>query len=164
MEALESVLSCAWMLKNFLSAVFRNTPASVRRLLMRFRQERFTVSVGAVITNDQGEVLLLDHVFRAGNGWGIPGGFIDAREQPEPALRRELREEVGLELEHAELSSIRTLTQRKHVEIVFRCRANGEALPQSLEVKSAAWFLPDAFPEALADDQRRLINRALNGK
>jgi 8-oxo-dGTP diphosphatase len=150
------------MLKDLLSVVFRHTPASLRRFLSRFRQSRFTITAGAVITNDQGQLLLLEHVFRAGSRWGIPGGFIAATEQPEAALRRELREEVGLELEHAELAFVRTLSRHyKHLEIVFRCSAQGPARPQSLEVKSAAWFSLDALPETLSADQRRLINRAL---
>jgi ADP-ribose pyrophosphatase YjhB (NUDIX family) len=106
-------------------------------------------------------VLLLEHVFRAGSGWGIPGGFIRVAEQPEAALRRELREEVGLELERLEIAFVRTLLRPKHIEIVFRCRAQGEAQPRSLEVKSAAWFPQDALPETLSEDQRRMINRAL---
>jgi ADP-ribose pyrophosphatase YjhB (NUDIX family) len=149
------------MLKDLLSVVFRNTPASLRRFLSRSCQSRFTITVGAVITNDRGQLLLLEHVFRAGSGWGIPGGFIAATEQPEAALRRELREEVGLELEHAELAFVRTLRRAKHLEMVFRCRARGPARPQSLEVKSAAWFPLDALPETLTADQRRLIDRAL---
>ena len=149
------------MLKDFLAAMFRGTPASMRRFLSRFSQPRFTVTVGAVITDDQDRVLLLEHVFRAGSGWGIPGGFIAVAEQPEAALRRELREEVGLELERLELAFVRTLRKPKHIEIVFRCRAQGEARPRGLEVKSAAWFPLDALPEMLSEDQRRLINRAL---
>jgi ADP-ribose pyrophosphatase YjhB (NUDIX family) len=150
--------------KDFLALLFRLTPRSVRLFLTRFGHARFIVSAGAVIVNEQGHVLLLKHVFRAGSGWGIPGGFIANTEQPEPALRRELREEVGLELDQVELSFVRTMGKRKHLEIIFRCRTSGEARPQSLEVKSAAWFSLDALPKGLAEDQRRLINRALNGK
>jgi ADP-ribose pyrophosphatase YjhB (NUDIX family) len=149
------------MLKDFLAALFRRIPVAVRRFLLRFSQPRFTVTAGAVITNDQNRVLLLDHVFRGGSGWGIPGGFLAIAEQPEAALRRELREEVGLELERLELAFVRTLRRPKHIEIVFRCRAKGEARPRSLEVKTAAWFSPNALPETLPDDQRRLIKRAL---
>ena len=149
------------MLKDFLAAMFRRTPASMRRFLLRFSQPRFTVTAGAVITDDRDRVLLLEHVFRAGSGWGIPGGFIAAAEQPEAALRRELREEVGLELELLEMAFIRTLRRPKHIEIVFRCRAQGEARPRSLEVKNAVWFQLNDLPETLSKDQRRLINRAL---
>ena len=155
------MLSSTQMLKDFLAAMFRRTPASIRRLLSRFSQPRFTATAGAVITDDQDRVLLLEHVFRAGSGWGIPGGFLATAEQPEAALRRELREEVGLELEHVEIAFVRTLRRPKHIEIVFRCRAKGEARPRSLEVKNADWFALDALPETLADDQRRLIIRAL---
>ena len=147
------------MLKDFLGAMFRRTPASLRRFLSRFRQPRFTVTVGVVITDDQARVLLLEHVFRAGSGWGIPGGFVAMTEQPEAALRRELREEVGLELEHIEIAFVRIL--RRHIEIVYRCRARGEAQPRSLEVKSVAWFPRDALPETLSNDQRGIINRTL---
>ena len=66
---------------------------------MRFTHARFTVTAGAVIFNDKGEVLLLKHRFRAGSGWGLPGGFMETDEQPIDALRRELREEIGLEVE-----------------------------------------------------------------
>ena len=149
------------MLKDFLAAMFRRMPAVMRRFLSRFSQPRFTVTAGAVIRDDQDRVLLLEHVFRAGSGWGIPGGFIAVAEQPEAALRRELREEVGLELERLEIAFVKTLRRPKHIEIVFRCRAQGEARPRGLEVKSAAWFPLDALPETLAEDQRRLINRAL---
>jgi ADP-ribose pyrophosphatase YjhB (NUDIX family) len=149
------------MLKDFLAALFRRTPASMRRFLSRFSQPRFTVTAGAVITDDQDRVLLLEHVFRPGSGWGIPGGFIAAAEQPEAALRRELREEVGLELKRLEIAFVRTLRRPQHIEIVFRCCAQGEAQPRSLEVKNAAWFPLHALPETLSEDQRRLINRAL---
>ena len=149
------------MLQDILGAIFRHTQTKVRQFLSRFRQPRFTVTAGAVITDDQGRVLLLQHVFRTGSGWGIPGGFIAVAEQPEVALRRELREEVGLELDHIEFAFVRTLRRPQHIEIVFRCRAQGEARPCSLEVKNAAWFPLDGLPVALSDDQRHVINRAL---
>ncbi|MEP6912843.1 MAG: NUDIX hydrolase, partial [bacterium] len=65
---------------------------------MRVSHPRFAVTAGAVITDNQGRVLLLKHRFRPGTGWGMPGGFMQEGEQPEEALRRDLREEVGLEV------------------------------------------------------------------
>ena len=150
------------MLKGFLGALFRHTPKTLRRLFSRITNVRFAVTAGAVVTDDQGRVLLLKHVFRSGSGWGIPGGFIQADEQPEEALRRELREEVGLELAGAEIAFVRTLHTAQQIEIIFRARPNGDAQPQSVEVESAAWFSLQTLPEGLADDQRRLIDRVIH--
>ena len=152
------------MLKDFLGSIFRHTPKALRRLFSRLTNPRFSVTAGAVVTDDEGRVLLLKHVFRSGSGWGIPGGFMHAGEQPETAVRRELREEVGLELESAELAFVRTLRTTQQIEIIFRARAKGEAQPQSIEVERAAWFPLQGLPEELSGDQYRLIRRALGDR
>ena len=66
----------------------------MRRWSMRLTHARFTVTAGGLIFNDAGEILLLKHRFRAGSGWGLPGGFIEAGEQPIDALRRELMRQL----------------------------------------------------------------------
>lgn len=151
------------MFKRMLGALWRRAPKSLRRGLVRLTQARFTVTAGAVVADAEGRVLLLHHRFRVGSGWGIPGGFLEKGEQPEEALRRELREEVGLELESAEVAFARTLPRPEQVEIIFRCRPRrGQgAEPQSMEIKSAAWFRLEELPESLSRDQRQLIRRAL---
>ena len=69
---------------------------------MRLTHARFTVTAGALIFNDAGKVLLLKHRFRAGSGWGLPGGFLEAGEQPVEALKRELWE---LDFRHVNTNS-----------------------------------------------------------
>jgi ADP-ribose pyrophosphatase YjhB (NUDIX family) len=152
------------MLKKLLGALWRGAPKSVRRLTMRLIEPRFTVTAGAVVVDERGHVLLLNHVFRAGSGWGIPGGFIEKGEQPEDALRRELEEEIGLKLKQAELVLVRTLKRPTQLEIIFRCRPQGSFAPRSVEIKSAEWFAPEALPPELSRDQRQLIERALSMK
>lgn len=149
------------MLKKLLGALWRGSPKGVRRLGVLISQARFTVTVGGVIEDDRGRLLLLKHRFRTGSGWGIPGGFINKAEQPEEALRRELGEEVGLELESAELAFLRTLERANQVEIYFRCRAAGQPRTTSMEISRAAWFTPDDLPQGLSRDQRRIIERVL---
>lgn len=130
---------------------------------MRATQTRFTVTAGALIFNYSGEVLLLKHRFRAGSGWGIPGGFLELGEQPEEALRRELREEIGLEVSHVEIFTTRSFKRPRQVEILFRCRANAhgaEVQPLTMEVEHAEWFSPQNLPAGLPTDQRLLIERA----
>ncbi len=127
-------------------------------------QAQFTVTAGALIFNDAGQVLLLKHRFRAGSGWGIPGGFLEEGEHPEQALRREMREEVGLELEQVEIFTSRTFRKPRQVEILFRARvsvkAQTDVSSQTMEVERAEWFAPRSLPDGLPKDQRVLIERA----
>ena len=152
------------MLKGLLGFLWRKAPRSFRRWGVRLSEPRFNVTAGAVVVDDEGRVLLLKHVFRPGSGWGIPGGFLEKGEQPDEAIRRELREETGLELETTEILFARTLKQSGRVEIIFRCRplASEQAAPRTFEIKSAEWFAPDRLPAELSDDQRWIIRRALN--
>ena len=131
---------------------------------MWLTQPRFAVTAGAVVADERGRVLLLRHVLRKGSGWGVPGGFLTAGEQPEEAIRRELREETGLELDSVELVLVRTLANVHQVEIIFRCRMRAtalEGLEKGFEIDRAEWFARDALPPGLSADQRRLIDRAL---
>jgi ADP-ribose pyrophosphatase YjhB (NUDIX family) len=150
------------MLTEFLGAVWRRLPGSIRRRLVRIGQSRFTVTAGAVICDDEGRrVLLLEHVFRPDSGWGLPGGFLSKGEQPETALRREMREEIGIELEGVEMLFARTLPRPRQIEIYFRARAIGTPQPCSFEIRTAEWFKIDNLPAELSKDQRLLIQRAL---
>ncbi len=79
--------------------LFRNL-REVRDYLERHRgvPTRSPVStVGALIFNDLGEVLMIQ-THKWSNKWGIPGGKIKLNEPSETALRREIMEETGLQL------------------------------------------------------------------
>ena len=154
------------MLKSLLLRVWRGSPRFVKRAGVWLTQPRFAVTAGAVVSDERGRVLLLRHVLRKGSGWGIPGGFLAAGEQPEEAVRREVREETGLELESAELAFVRALPHVQQVEIIYRCRMSAAALSRlskNFEIDRAEWFARDGLPAGLARDQRRLIDRALGG-
>jgi len=132
----------------------------MRRWTMRVAHPRFTVTAGAVVFNQNGEVLLLKHRFRPGSGWGLPGGFIEKAEQPIDAMRRELREEIGLEVEDVELFAVRSFAKPQQVEVLFRCRSNGALKPRTIEVERADWFLIENLPDGLPRDQQLFIERA----
>jgi 8-oxo-dGTP diphosphatase len=154
------------MLKSLAAGVWRRTPVFLKRAGVWLTQPRFAVTAGAVVSDERGRVLLLRHTLRQGSGWGIPGGFLTAGEQPEEAIRREMLEETGLEFESVELAFARTLRHVRQVEIIFRCAMRSAALAgrtESFEVDRAAWFERDALPEGLGQDQRGLIRRALDG-
>lgn len=149
------------MLKKFLSQIWRRFPPGVRRWAVRVTNARFTVTAGALIFNEEGKVLLLKHLFRPGSGWGLPGGFLKPGEQPLEALQRELQEEIGLELEDVEIFLARSFKRPRQVEILFRATATGLAQPKSMEVERAVWFSTNALPSGLPEDQKLLVERAV---
>ena len=152
------------MLKGFVAGVWRKSPWFVKRAGVWLTQPRFAVTAGAVVRDERGRVLLLRHVLRRGSGWGVPGGFLKAGEQPEAAIRRELREETGLELDSVELAFVRTLGGVRQVEIIFRASMKSGSLARvetSFEVDRAEWFDADSLPESVSEGQRRIISRAL---
>lgn len=152
------------MLRKLLAGLWRGAPLFVRRTGVWLTQTRFRVTAGAVVCDERGRVLLLRHVLRKGSGWGIPGGFMRAGEQPEEAVRREVREETGLELESVGLVFVRALRGVRQVEVIFRASMCAEALAgleKSFEIDRAEWFAPTELPEGLSRDQRRVISRVL---
>ena len=58
-----------------------------------------SAAVACLITNDSGELLLTRRAFDPNKGMlDLPGGFVDPMESAEEAVRREIREELCLEL------------------------------------------------------------------
>jgi 8-oxo-dGTP pyrophosphatase MutT (NUDIX family) len=59
------------------------------------KQARKRVSADAILRDAHGRILLVDPRYKP--DWDLPGGMAEANEAPPDALRRELREELGLE-------------------------------------------------------------------
>ncbi len=137
-------------------------PSWTRLRIIRVTQQKFTVSAAAVIVDAEGKVLLLNHLLRPFSGWGLPGGFITAAEQPEDAIRREIREETGLELTNVRMFRIRTVA--RHIEMLFLADPAGEASVQSREILGLGWFDPNDLPEKLSNGQKKVIREVVSGE
>ena len=149
-------------MKGLLRFHLASLPARLRRWIVRATNTKFTVTAAGIILNTEGKILLLKHRFRAGSGWGIPGGFLEAGEEAADALHRELREEIDLELKDARLFAVRTFKRQNQIEVVFIAHALGDSRPQSIEVERAVWFSSDALPDGLPSDQKKLIESVLS--
>jgi mutator protein MutT len=64
------------------------------------------IAVGAIVIDD-GRLLVVKRANDPGKGlWSLPGGRVEQGEFLEDALKREVREETGLEVEVGELAGI----------------------------------------------------------
>ena len=98
---------------------------------------RHSVSVAAVITDDHGRALLIR---RRDNGrWEPPGGVLELGESIEDGLRREAREETGLEIEPVALTGAYKNMARGIVALVFRCKITGGELEATDEATGFRW-------------------------
>jgi 8-oxo-dGTP diphosphatase len=129
---------------------------------------RQPVGVVGVLFNDEGRVLLVEHVFRTDFPWGLPGGWIERGEAPERALRREFEEELGLQIEVGQLLQcgmvglVEKTTHPRHLGLAFSCRPAGGILRTTHEVVSTEWADPRAISRTLAPFQRQAIDVAVS--
>ena len=132
-----------------------------------------SVGVGAVVLNDQGQILLVKHVPRRGDFWGgqwmVPGGGLELGEALEEGVVREVEEETHLKVEV--LRHVSTLDRivregdevKLHVVYVdFLVRPVGGDLRPSSDVGAARWFSRDeieAHWDEIHVDTRRLLDK-----
>lgn len=150
------------MAYRYLGGVWRALSPGTRRFFIRRFQTTFTVSAAAVVLDRENRVLILHHRLRPKTGWGLPGGFLDAGEQPSEAIVREIMEETGLELRDIRMLYVRTLG--RHVEILFAGRADGQPQILSGEIDHAGWYSFDEIPPDLPPHDQRTVERVLRGE
>lgn len=116
------------------------------------------VAVGAVVGNDDGEILLIQ---RGDSGvWLYPTGWADVGYSASEVVVKEVHEETGI---HAEPLRVIAILDGLRLgarglpfySVVFHCRAvGGELNPHPLEARDVGWFAEDALPSPLAGAER----------
>jgi len=118
-----------------------------RRLWWRAHRKPRT-GVVVVAFDADGRVLLVRHSYGP-RLWTLPGGGIRRGEQPEQAMLREIREELGCSLgdlvavDAGEFDGAGSLDQQQ----VFAGRLVGEPVPDMREIVAVTLVDPAALPE-----------------
>ncbi len=112
------------------------------------------VAIGAVVGNDQGEMLLVQ---RKDSGiWLYPTGWADVGYSPAEVAIKEVEEETGVICEPVQLLSVidgqrMGFTRFGMYMLLFHCRATGgELRPHPLETADVGWFAEGSMPEGTA--------------
>ena len=105
------------------------------------------VIVQGVVLSDAGVLLAVRVEPR---GWELPGGNLEAGEDDESALVREVREETGIEIEVGPLiGEYHRSGFLPHTARVYLCDPRGGAIAPSSETARVRWWDPRALPDTL---------------
>jgi ADP-ribose pyrophosphatase YjhB (NUDIX family) len=104
------------------------------------------------ILERDGRVLLARRANEPRRGhWDLPGGFLNETEAPVEGLRREFREETGLDVEPVQLVriDIEPYGDRHVFSVTWIVRGEGEPVAAD-DVDELRWFAPEELPAEMA--------------
>jgi phosphoglycolate phosphatase len=142
----------------------------LRSLLDRRRSvSRPIATVGALIHDGNGHVLMI-RTHKWGDRWGIPGGKIERGESSTAALRREVREETGLELGEVDFILVQDCIDSPEFQrpehfllLNYVARATSTDVTLNDEAEEFRWLTPaDALSLNLNQPTRFLLMEALD--
>lgn len=151
--------------QRLLVAGYTRAPHRLRRQVVRLVTPGYRTGVLAVLRRPDGRVLLVDQPYV--EGWSLPGGDLERGESVREALARELREELGVDLDvpppvlAVQRAHDRWVTFVAPVEVPEDV---AEAVrPTSAELRRAEWFPPTALPALDPDCVEPLRLAGLSG-
>ncbi len=127
------------------------------------------VAVAALIINDENKILIIRRGNEPGKGlWSIPGGVVELGEHLYQALRREVKEETGLEITPLELLDVFEVLDydssgnlRYHYIIIdYIAKSSGGVLKASTDASEVKWVsLNDINSYNITRSLRTLLDR-----
>lgn len=145
-----------------IAVTFRRFPilGVIGTRIWRLGQARYSLGAVGVVLNDDGQILLLKHVFHPTHPWGLPGGWVDRNERPSDTVIREIREETGLRVEVLAPLIVDFGVYAGHLDLAYLCRLDGGHVSLNSEILAYRWADPNDLP-SLFEFQNRAIKKAL---
>lgn len=116
---------------------------------------------GCLVVADDRIVLVRRAVAPRLGFWALPAGYVEDRESPEAAARRETREECGLDVELDELLGVYTvlppLPEPSLIALYYLARPVGGTLAAGDDAADARFFPLTALPSELAFPRHREV-------
>lgn len=116
----------------------------------RAPKQAIHVVAGALVSL-QGQILIAQRPLgkHMAGGWEFPGGKVMQGETPLAALRRELEEELGIQVQAAEyLVSCEHEYEDRHVHLELWLVTEFSGEPQSLDQQALRWVSVEELPAA----------------
>ena len=127
--------------------------------IMRIFNDEFLIGVTGIIFDKDDKILLVKHTYRKVK-WGLPGGYLKAKEYPTEGLERELEEETGLLVSADRLFKLRTDRETGRLDLCYIGVYIGGIFKKSSEVDEYGLFSEDELPDIMRD-QVLLIHEAI---
>jgi 8-oxo-dGTP pyrophosphatase MutT (NUDIX family) len=116
--------------------------------------------VKCIVRDDRGRTLFVRHTYGDRDVWELPGGGIRRGEDPEVGVRREMREELGIELVDVRLAGRAEVAGHGKRTLLHCFAASTGGAPVRLaaaEIGQARWAPPGAPPQPLGPDAAALV-------
>jgi 8-oxo-dGTP diphosphatase len=152
------------LVRPILLRVWRDVPFPewLRLVFLRILNPSFMVGAMALIQDDEGRMLVLEHTYRREVPWGLPGGWLKRGESPEAGLVREVLEETGLRVRVDALLAAEFWGDTQ-LDMLFRCTVESGSYRPSDETALHKWLLPDQVPELLPNQSAALRKAGVFG-
>lgn len=141
---------------------------SITRKVYQKTLPRKRISAGCLLYDESGRVLLVDPTYK--KNWEIPGGTVEERESPWHACRREVKEEIGLDIAPSRLLCVdysgTTKTRTESLNFIFdggmlSVEQIGQIALPIEELGAFCFAEPHEIPTLLTRRLGRRVQRAL---
>lgn len=135
-------------------------------------RDEFRTVVKGLITN-RGKVLIGQKEERDGHPisgeWHLLGGHLEYGEQVEEAIKREVKEETGLEVDVHQTVDVMTFSwddgEKRSIQILFHCEADSRDAEPDEDLQDLKWVEPSEVTEYVhEEEEERLKSRENQAK